>query len=405
VTGKITAYVFTVIPEATSTTLTSTASNPSPAGTSITFTATVTSSGVNPPTGNVTFADGSNTLGFVAVNGSGVASYSTSSLIPGLHSITATYSGDANTESSVSSPVSVHVGPQSTTVVVTGQPNPAFVGGTITFTATVTPQIGGTPTGTVTFNNTTSSTVIGTAPLQASGVASLTNTSVATTAGTYTISASYSGDANNNASTTSTSLSETVGAASFVVSISPESQTVTAGNPALYVIAIEPEGNFSTAITLSCPTAASGDLPTQTTCTFTPPTLTPNTSTVTSSLAIATVAETTTSSLFGPMAPGGRRNAPIYTFGAFAGFLAALVILCALLLDGLRKQKRRAIVRFAMAIGLVVAMGMALASCKKSSTTTSTTTGTPAGSYLITITGTSGTTTSSFNVSLTVNAN
>lgn len=68
--------------------------NPSTFGDNVTFTATVT--GGATPTGTVQFKDGGSNLGSpVALNGSGVATYSTTSLSVGTHAITASYSGDA----------------------------------------------------------------------------------------------------------------------------------------------------------------------------------------------------------------------------------------------------------------------------------------------------------------------
>jgi Big-like domain-containing protein/uncharacterized protein DUF11 len=90
----------------TTTTLTSSA-NPVQTGQSVTFTATVT--GGTTPTGTVTFSDGSTVLGggAVALNNSGQASLSTSSLSAGDHSISATYSGDStHAGSTTSSPLS-----------------------------------------------------------------------------------------------------------------------------------------------------------------------------------------------------------------------------------------------------------------------------------------------------------
>jgi hypothetical protein len=67
------------------------------------FTTTVsaTSSGSGTPTGVVTFKDGSTSLGTRTLNG-GVASFTTSSLAAGAHSITAVYGGDANFHKSTS---------------------------------------------------------------------------------------------------------------------------------------------------------------------------------------------------------------------------------------------------------------------------------------------------------------
>jgi predicted esterase YcpF (UPF0227 family) len=91
----------TVLGAATTTTVGSSAS-PSSAGGSVTFTATVTVAGGGTPTGMVTFMDGAVTLGTVALDGSGVASLTTSSLGAGSHFITAVYAGDADNESSTS---------------------------------------------------------------------------------------------------------------------------------------------------------------------------------------------------------------------------------------------------------------------------------------------------------------
>jgi subtilase family serine protease len=79
------------------TTTTTLASGPNPAnfGTSVTFTATVTTTGTNPPTGTVTFNDGTTALGTGTLTAQ-VATFATSTLAPGTHSITAVYGGDAN---------------------------------------------------------------------------------------------------------------------------------------------------------------------------------------------------------------------------------------------------------------------------------------------------------------------
>lgn len=77
--------------------------NPSSYGQSVAFTVTVTPSvGTGVPTGTITFLDASTSLGTATLNGSGMATYSTSTLSVGNHSITASYSGDSNFGSSVS---------------------------------------------------------------------------------------------------------------------------------------------------------------------------------------------------------------------------------------------------------------------------------------------------------------
>ena len=71
--------------------------NPSTAGQSVTFTATLTGASpvVAAPTGTVTFKDGTTVLATVTLVG-GVATFPTSKLSKGNHSITAVYSGDVD---------------------------------------------------------------------------------------------------------------------------------------------------------------------------------------------------------------------------------------------------------------------------------------------------------------------
>jgi hypothetical protein len=72
----------------------SSSSNPSQAGQPVTFTSIITGS-VGTPTGTVTFKDGGTVLRTVSLLG-GTASFTTSSLSVGSHSMTATYNGDSN---------------------------------------------------------------------------------------------------------------------------------------------------------------------------------------------------------------------------------------------------------------------------------------------------------------------
>jgi hypothetical protein len=84
-----------VLPAATTTSVSSSV-NPSDLGQSVTFTATVTSAG-GTPTGTVQFKSDGTAIGAPqALNGSGIASVSTSSLTAATHVITAEYSGSGN---------------------------------------------------------------------------------------------------------------------------------------------------------------------------------------------------------------------------------------------------------------------------------------------------------------------
>jgi hypothetical protein len=65
-------------------------------GSNFTFTATVNAmNGTGAPTGTVTFSDGSSTLGMGTLS-NGMASFSSTTLALGSHTVVATYSGDTN---------------------------------------------------------------------------------------------------------------------------------------------------------------------------------------------------------------------------------------------------------------------------------------------------------------------
>lgn len=103
------SYTVNVGPSASSltTTVLTSAPNPSAFGQSVTFNANVspTPPGLPIPTGTVTFMDGLTDLGtgtLSTTNGVTSASFSTSTLAVGSHSITAVYGGDSNFSSSTS---------------------------------------------------------------------------------------------------------------------------------------------------------------------------------------------------------------------------------------------------------------------------------------------------------------
>jgi hypothetical protein len=118
--------------------------NPSGQGQSVTFTATVTGPSGNPtaPTGIVAFMDGSTTLGTGSLSGSAQATYNTSSLSTGSHSITAVYAGDANFAGSTSTALTQTVNASGFTVSFNPSSVTVTAGQTATTTVTVTPQNG-----------------------------------------------------------------------------------------------------------------------------------------------------------------------------------------------------------------------------------------------------------------------
>jgi hypothetical protein len=115
------------------------------AGTSITFTATITAaSGSAGPTGTVTFLDGSTTLGTGTLSSAGVATFATSSLGVGTHSITASYPGDSNNPASVSNAVSIVItaGAGDFSIALSASSSSVAAGGLATSTISVTPAGG-----------------------------------------------------------------------------------------------------------------------------------------------------------------------------------------------------------------------------------------------------------------------
>ena len=208
---------------ATTTTLGSSA-NPSAVGQSVTFTVTVTpTSGTGTPTGTVSFLDGTTALGTGALDNTGTTTLATSVLTQGTHSITATYGGDGSFAPSTSSALSqvVNAVLVSTTTAVASSANPSGVGQLVTFTATVTPASGTTvPTGMVTFLDGT--TTLGTGALDITGKTTFATSGL--TQATHSITASYAGDGNFAASTSS-ALSQVVNAAVVptLVSVTPSS--------------------------------------------------------------------------------------------------------------------------------------------------------------------------------------
>jgi hypothetical protein len=186
--------------DATKTTLVS-SPNPSVFGHVVTFTATVKSA-VGTPRGIVVFFDGSTVLGSAAL-ASGKASLLTSSLTAGSHSITAAYQGGSGYAPGTSAKVSQAVKSATTTTSLGSSQNPAVITEFVTYSATVASQYGGASTGTVVFRD--GGTTAATVGLVGNHATYSTNYLAV---GTHAITATYSGDANNSGSMSSTLLEQ-----------------------------------------------------------------------------------------------------------------------------------------------------------------------------------------------------
>jgi hypothetical protein len=261
-----------VLPDDTAGTLAS-ALNPSTLGQTVTFTAPFTAMYAT-PTGQVTFYDGTAAIGFASLNGNGVATFATSALAVGTHSITATLASSLNFNGSMSGAVQqivlpVAVTPESTQTLLSSSVNPSSPGQNVIFSAqvTTTGALLFTPAGTVTFYD--GSTALGTMTLNSSGIASFATTALAL--GTHNITAAYSGNPNGNtptAASTSAMLQQVVttglaGNNVFALIVTPTNLSIGIGNTiTISAVVTEPVG-FNEPVTLSC-----NGLPYGTTCTF-----------------------------------------------------------------------------------------------------------------------------------------
>ncbi len=180
--------------------------NPSIFGQPITLTATVgvLTPGAGNPTGTVSFADGSTSLGTEPITG-GQATITTAGLSVGPHNLTAAYNGDSDFIASTGTLTqTVNQAPTVTTVVSSA--NPAVFGQKVTFSATVCPLPPSTmptqrPSGMVVFTADGASTPFDAETVSGAsappGCSSATSAAIGTfSVATHSITASYMGDTN-----------------------------------------------------------------------------------------------------------------------------------------------------------------------------------------------------------------
>ncbi len=166
-------------------------------GRSVTFTATVTArdSSAGTPTGNVTFKDGDSVLGTGTLS-NGVATFSSSSLTVGSHTIKASYSGQGQFTSSTGT-ATQSVDPAPSTVTVTGPSNSVAFGDAFTVTARVTAATSsGAVFGTVNFFE--GAAFLGSGTLEPDGTVSIEVAPLGV--GNHTVTARYAGDLNHDTS-------------------------------------------------------------------------------------------------------------------------------------------------------------------------------------------------------------
>ncbi|MFD3920038.1 Ig-like domain repeat protein, partial [Streptomyces sp. NPDC058595] len=173
-----TGTVDVTVNEASTTTTVTATPDPSVCGQSVTVCATVTTDapGSGTPTGTVTFTGPGGLNQTVSLDPSGKACLTTTTLASG--TVTAVYNGEGPCFAASSDTVTVTVNPASTSTTVSLTPNPSVCGQLVTVCATVTTNApgSGTPTGTVTFTG--PGGLNQTVPVNASGKACFTTTSL-----------------------------------------------------------------------------------------------------------------------------------------------------------------------------------------------------------------------------------
>jgi streptogramin lyase len=211
------------------------------AGTVVTFTATVSPAPTGSPAGTVSFYNGETLLGSGPVNSSGIATFITSSLPTGVLSLTAVYSGNTGFAASTSAVViEIVVNPAATTTTTSliALPNPAIVGQSVAFTATVSPAPTGSPLGTVSFYD--GSTLLSSSNVNSLGVATFSTASLP--AGLNSITAVYSGNTGFAASTSS-ALTEMVAASAATATtttLTASPNPLADGQPATFTATVTP---------------------------------------------------------------------------------------------------------------------------------------------------------------------
>jgi uncharacterized repeat protein (TIGR03803 family) len=231
----------------------------------------------------------------------------------------------------------------------------------VTLTAEVS-SAATTPTGSITFLN--GAVTLGTTILDATGTASLVTSF--STVGVYTLSATYSGNAAINGST-SPSITETVVTPTVSAAFNPGTLTIASGSSGTLNITLTPTGGYSGTVTFSC----GAPVPPHISCSFSPASIViaAGGSPVTDVLTVNTAAQTT-ASLQGPLHDGG---------GGHNAILAFIFPISFLSLVGLRRKAAKVpgLLTGALLLLLTLSSVAILSGCGSSSPIT------PKGTYSV----------------------
>ena len=246
----------TVQPVATATAIAA-SDNPGIAGATLQLTATVTQIGTTGNggafSGTATFMDGTVVLGTATVSAAGIATLNTTALSVGSHSISASYSGNANYVASASTPIAETILLAATSTALTSSVAPSIAGMPVTLTATVIGN-GGVPSGAVNFMEGTA--VLGSGTLNGNGIATLTTSTLAV--GQHTLTTIYGGDAKDGGST-SGPLLQTVQIATSVTTLASSTNPSNFGASVTFTATVSTNGGAATGtVTFSDGTAVIG---------------------------------------------------------------------------------------------------------------------------------------------------
>ena len=200
--------------------------NPTVFGQTATFTASASSTG-GTPTGNVVFTVDGNAQPATTLS-NGLATFSTSALSVGNHSVSASYAGSAGafhpSNGALAFGHNVNAAGTTTNVVTSAATSP--FGGPVTFTATTTANApgAGTPTGSIVFSiDTFDQTTVA----MSNGVATLTRSDLG--GGNHSVSARYVASTNFNSSTGNLSGGQAISKAATSTTLSQNSATTSFG--------------------------------------------------------------------------------------------------------------------------------------------------------------------------------
>jgi hypothetical protein len=355
------------------------------------------------PTGTVTltsgnYASAATTLNKVNGDGSATITIPAGLLAVGMDTLTATYSGDDDygTAAGVNSVTVTGVGLLTPTVSVMPVASSITTAESLNVTITVSGGSGNpTPTGKVTLTGggyTSEGTML------SGGSATITIPAGSLAVGTDTLTATYSGDSNYNPATGTGSVTvtesqtPTFSITGTSVSVSPGATT---GNTS--TITVTPSGGFNGSVTLTAAITSSPagaqDLPTLSSIGSV---TIAGTAAGTTTLTISTTAASGAALAY-PVRPGARSN----TTGGTS--LVALALIFGIGGIGIPSRRRTSHTKFGMLVLLATLIGIGgLLACGGSGNAGTGNSGTTPGTYTITVTGISGSTTATGTVTLIV---